>query len=320
MSLVPESLIQVLKKQRYHMVGRHSAVKRCKWLYEAIVHGRPCYKQKFYGIKSHQCIQMTPVLFYCTQRCLFCWRAQSGDFQITWEETKLPEKWDSPEDIVEGCIKAQLDILSGYKGNPKADPQKLREALRPRHAAISLTGEPTLYESIGELIHVFHRRGFTTFLVSNGTVPSVLAKLSHEPSQLYVSVCAPNKETHKKVCRPIIPDAWEKLNESLELLQSFKCPTVIRITAVRGLNMGNVEEYAKLIEKANPTYIEPKAFMHVGFSRLRLGYEGMPNHREIREFAFKLAQATGYKVVDESEDSRVVLLSQLDKPLRLSHG
>jgi len=320
MSLVPESLIQTLKKQRYHMVGRHSAVKRCKWLYEAIVHGRPCYKQKFYGIKSHQCIQMTPVLFYCTQRCLFCWRAQSGDFQITWEETKLPEKWDSPEDIVEGCIKAQLDILSGYKGNPKADPQKLREALRPRHAAISLTGEPTLYEPIGELIHVFHRRGFTTFLVSNGTVPSVLAKLSHEPSQLYVSICAPNKETHKKVCRPIIPDAWEKLNESLELLQSFKCPTVIRITAVRGLNMGNVEEYAKLIEKANPTYIEPKAFMHVGFSRLRLGYEGMPNHREIREFAFKLAQATGYKVVDESEDSRVVLLSQLDKPLRLSHG
>ena len=320
MSLVPESLIQVLKKQKYHIVGRHSAVKRCKWLYEAIVHGRPCYKQKFYGIKSHQCVQMTPVLFYCTQRCLFCWRAQSGDLQITWEETRLPEKWDSPEEIVEGCIKAQLDILSGYKGNPKADPQKLREALKPRHAAISLTGEPTLYEPIGELIYAFHRRGFTTFLVSNGTVPSVLAKLNHEPSQLYVSVCAPNKETHKKVCRPIIPDAWEKLNETLELLRSFKCPTVIRITAVRGLNMENVEEYAKLIEKANPTYVEPKAFMHVGFSRLRLGYEGMPSHREIREFAFKLAQATGYRVVDESEDSRVVLLSQLDKPIRFSHG
>lgn len=319
MSLVPDSLIEVLKKQRYHIVGRHSAVKRCKWLYEAIVHGRSCYKQKFYGIKSHQCIQMTPALFYCTQRCLFCWRAQSGDLQITWEETKLPT-WDSPEEIVEGCIKAQLAILSGYKGNPKADPQKLREALRPRHAAISLTGEPTLYEPIGELIHAFHKRGFTTFLVSNGTVPSALAELSHEPSQLYVSVCAPDKETYRKVCRPLIPDAWEKLNETLELLQSFKCPTVIRITAVRGLNMENIEEYAKLIEKANPTYVEPKAFMHVGFSRLRLGYEGMPSHREIREFAFKLAEATGYKVIDESEDSRVVLLSRLEKPLRFSHG
>jgi len=319
MSLVPDSLIEVLKKQRYHIVGRHSAVKRCKWLYEAIVHGRSCYKQKFYGIKSHQCIQMTPALFYCTQRCLFCWRAQSGDLQITWEETKLPT-WDSPEEIVEGCIKAQLAILSGYKGNPKADPQKLREALRPRHAAISLTGEPTLYEPIGELIHAFHKRGFTTFLVSNGTMPSALAKLSHEPSQLYVSVCAPNKETYRKVCRPLIPDAWEKLNETLELLHSFKCPTVIRITAVRGLNMENIEEYAKLIEKANPTYVEPKAFMHVGFSRLRLGYEGMPSHKEIREFALKLAEATGYKVIDESEDSRVVLLSRLEKPLRFSHG
>lgn len=319
MSSVPDSLIEVLKKQRYHIVGRHSAVKRCKWLYEAIVHGRSCYKQKFYGIKSHQCIQMTPALFYCTQRCLFCWRAQSGDLQITWEETKLPT-WDSPEEIVEGCIKAQLAILSGYKGNPKADPQKLREALRPRHAAISLTGEPTLYEPIGELIHAFHKRSFTTFLVSNGTMPSALAKLSHEPSQLYVSVCAPNKETYRKVCRPLIPDAWEKLNETLELLHSFKCPTVIRITAVRGLNMENIEEYAKLIEKANPTYVEPKAFMHVGFSRLRLGYEGMPSHKEIREFALKLAEATGYKVIDESEDSRVVLLSRLEKPLRFSHG
>ncbi|MEM1589392.1 MAG: 4-demethylwyosine synthase TYW1 [Candidatus Bathyarchaeia archaeon] len=319
MSLVPDSLIEVLKKQRYHIVGRHSAVKRCRWLYEAIVHGRPCYKQKFYGIKTHQCIQMTPALFYCTQRCLFCWRAQSGDLQITWEETKLPT-WDPPEEIVEGCIEAQLAILSGYKGNPKADPQKLREALRPRHAAISLTGEPTLYEPIGELIQAFQRRGFTTFLVSNGTVPSALAKLSHEPSQLYISVCAPNKEIHKKVCRPIIPDAWEKLNETLKLIQSFRCPTVIRITAVHGLNMGNVEEYARLIEKANPTYIEPKAFMHVGFSRLRLGYDGMPSHGEVREFAFKLAEATGYKVIDESEESRVVLLSRLEKPLRFSHG
>jgi tRNA wybutosine-synthesizing protein 1 len=148
----------------------------------------------------------------------------------------------------------------------------------------------------------------------------VLAKLSHEPTQLYISVCAPNKKIHEKVCRPIIPDAWERLNETLELLQSFSCPTVIRITAVHGLNMGNIGEYAKLIEKANPTYIEPKAYMHVGFSRLRLGYEGMPSHEEIQKFALQLAEATSYKIVDESEESRVVLLSRLDKPIRFSSG
>lgn len=318
MTLVPHSLVEALKKHKYHIVGGHSAVKRCRWLYETLIHDRPCYKQKFYGIKTHQCIQMTPALFYCTQQCLFCWRAQSGDLKISWEETKLP-KWDSPEEIVEGSIKAQLEILSGYKGNPKANPQKFKEAMRPRHAAISLTGEPTLYEPIGELIQAFHKRGFTTFLVSNGTVPSALAKLSREPTQLYISVCAPNKETYKRVCRPIFQSAWDKLNETLELLPSFSCPTVIRITAVRGLNMGDIKDYAKLIEKASPTYIEPKAYMHVGFSRLRLGYESMPSHREIRDFALQLARETGYNVVDESEESRVVLLSHIEKPVKFSN-
>ncbi|MDI6690604.1 MAG: 4-demethylwyosine synthase TYW1 [Candidatus Bathyarchaeota archaeon] len=316
---VPPSLIQALKKQKYHLVGRHSAVKRCRWLYETLIHNRPCYKQKFYGIKTHQCIQMTPALFYCTQRCLFCWRAQSGDLQIKWDEMKFPS-WDSPEKIVDESVEAQIKILSGYKGNPKTDMQKFKEALTPKHAAISLTGEPTLYEPIGALIQTFHKRGFTTFLVSNGTVSSSLKKLSQEPTQLYISVCAPDEETFKRVCRPQIPKAWEKLNETLSLLPSFKCPTVIRITLVRGLNMANIEGYAKLIEKTEPTYVEPKAYMHVGFSRLRLGYEHMPTHKEIRGFAEKLAEATGYKILDESVDSHVVLLSKLEKPIKFGDG
>ncbi|MGB9756231.1 MAG: 4-demethylwyosine synthase TYW1 [Candidatus Bathyarchaeales archaeon] len=318
-ALVPPSLIEALKKQKYHLVGRHSAVKRCRWLYETLIHDRPCYKQKFYGIKTHQCIQMTPALFYCTQQCLFCWRAQSGDLQIKWDEMKLP-KWDSPEEIVDGSIEAQIKILSGYRGNPKTNMQKFKEALTPKHAAISLTGEPTLYEPIGELIQTFHKRGFTTFLVSNGTVPSSLKNLSQEPTQLYISVCAPNEETFKHVCRPQIPKAWEKLRETLALLPSFKCPTVMRITLIRGLNMKNIEDYAKLVKEAEPTYVEPKAYMYVGFSRLRLGYEHMPNHQEIREFAEKLAVDTGYNIIDESVDSRVVLLSKLEKPIKFSNG
>jgi tRNA wybutosine-synthesizing protein 1 len=57
--------------------------------------------------------------------------------------------------------------------------------------------------------------------------------------------------------------------------------------------------------------------MHVGFSRLRLTYENMPLHKEIREFALSLAEETGYKILDESKASRVVLLSKLDKPIKL---
>ncbi len=307
--------MQALKRQKYHLVGKHSAVKRCKWFYEALTSDRSCYKQKFYGIKSHQCIQMSPALFYCTQQCLFCWRAQSGDLQITWDEMKLPE-WDSAEEIVKGTLKAQDKILSGYKGNPKTIQQKFREALRPRHVAISLTGEPTLYEPLGELIRTFRAKEFTTFLVSNGTMPAKLSKLSEEPSQLYISVCAPNEEVFKRVCRPQVPSAWARLNETLAFLPSFRCPTVIRMTLVSGHNIGDVDGYAKLVEKAEPTYIEAKAYMHVGFSSLRLGFDSMPKHEEVYNFALRLAEKTGYSIVDESVESRVVLLSKKEKPMR----
>ncbi len=310
------SLSVALKKQKYHLVGSHSAVKRCKWLYESIVNDRPCYKQKFYGIQSHRCIQMTPSLYYCTQQCLFCWRAQSGDLQVTWDEMKNPNK-DTPEQIVEGCFKAQEKIISGYKGNEKTDWRKFQEARRPSQVAISLTGEPTLYEPLGQLIRTFHQKGLTTFLVSNGTLPSKLSKLSQEPTQLYISVCAPNEQVYKQVCRPQFPSAWAKLNETLSMLQSFRCPTVTRMTLVKDRNMSLVNEYAKLVERANPTYIEAKAYMHIGFSGLRLGFDSMPMHGEVKTFAQQLAAATGYKIIDDAPESRVVLLSRLEKPIKV---
>jgi tRNA wybutosine-synthesizing protein 1 len=312
---IPPQLVQALLKQKYHLVGRHSGVKRCKWLNEALVNDRHCYKQKFYGIKSHQCLQMTPSLYYCTQQCMFCWRAQKGDLQIGWDELKLPN-WDPVESIVEGCLHAQKRILSGYKGNLKTDERKFREALTPRHVAISLTGEPTLYEYLGELLHAFHRKSFTTFLVTNGTRPDMLAGLGEEPTQLYVSVCASTLESYKRVCRPQENGAWSSLNETLSLLPSFRCPTVIRMTLVKGLNMENVDRYAKIVENAAPTYVEAKAYMHVGFSNLRLGYERMPEHKDVEAFAGSLAEKTGYQVLDECPSSRVVLLSKRKKAIR----
>jgi tRNA wybutosine-synthesizing protein 1 len=315
--LVPAPLIQALRKQKYHRVGAHSGVKRCKWFYEALTSGRTCYKQKFYGINSHQCIQMSPALFYCTQQCLFCWRAQNGDLQIKWDEMKLPE-WDLPEEIAQGILKAQDRILSGYKGHAKTDPQKFREAYRPKHVALSLTGEPTLYAPLGELLRTLHNKGLTTFLVSNGNLPQKLSSLGVEPTQLYISVCAPNKEVFERVCRPQIPNAWERLNETLSFLPSFRCPTVIRSTLVKNQNMEDIEGYARLVEKAEPTYIEVKAYMHVGFSSLRLSFDSMPSHKDIYDFALRLAEKTGYKILDEAPESRVVLLSKREKALRFS--
>ena len=230
---------------------------------------------------------------------------------------KIP-RVDSPEEIIQGSLKAQEKILTGYKGNPKTDWRKFQEALRPKHVAISLTGEPTLYVPLGELIGEFHRKGFTTFLVSNGTLPTKLSKLSQEPTQLYISLCASNGQMYKQVCRPQFPGAWTNLNETLGLLQSFHCPTVVRMTLVKDHNMNQVDEYAKIVEKANPTYIEAKAYMHIGFSTLRLGFEKMPMHNEVKDFAVQLAEKTGYNVIDEAPESRVVLLSRLKKAIQVT--
>jgi tRNA wybutosine-synthesizing protein 1 len=312
---VPSVLIDALKKQKYHIVGKHSAVKKCKWVHEALVNGRACYKEKFYGIKTHRCMQMTPALFYCTQQCLFCWRAQNTDLKVSWNELDEPF-WDAPDLIVQESFKAHRETLSGYKGHAKANKIKFTEAMMPKHVAISLAGEPTFYEHIGELISTYHKKGLTTFLVSNGTLPKRLASLREEPTQLYISCCAPNEEIFNVLCRPQVQGAWSRLNETLALLKSFRCPTVIRLTLVKNYNMKHVEEYAKLIEKATPTYIEAKAYMHVGFSTHRLSHLNMPEHSEICSFATALSETTGYQIVDESRESRVVLLSKHGKPKR----
>ena len=88
------------------------------------------------------------------------------------------------------------------------------------------------------------------------------------------------------------------------------------MTVVNGLNMETVDGYAELVEKANPTYIEAKAYMHIGFSGLRLDYKSMPAHKEVYDFATRLAERTGYTLIDESVESRVVLLSKREKPIR----
>ena len=311
---LPHELLNGLRRQKYQIVGGHSAVKKCRWLHQSLVEGRSCYKHKFFGIRSWQCVQMTPAIAHCTMRCRFCWRVQPDDAGTYFDETVMPD-WDDPTSIVEGCIQAQRRILSGYKANPRADRERYDEALKPKHVAISLTGEPTLYPDLGNLIREFHRRRFTTFVVTNGTLPQMLSDLDEEPTQLYVSVCAPDEKTFLETCRPQVPDAWQRLNHTLELLPSFDCPTVVRHTLVRNLNMKNPERYAKIIARGNPTYIEPKGYVCVGYSRNRLTFDSMPTHTEIRQFAKDLAAFTGYKILNEATDSRVVLLSRLEKPI-----
>ncbi len=307
-------------RQRYRLVGDHSAVKTCTWVGKALRTGgaEHCYKQRFYGIPTHRCLQMTPSLGHCTQSCVFCWRATPETLGVGWEQTQPINDGDDPDAIVEGAIAAHRKLIYGWGGNPKVSDQFLKEALEPVHAAISLEGEPTLYDRLDDLVQSFKNHGFRTiFIVTNGTDPEALRSLGTEPSQLYVSLCAPDEETYAATCRPMIPGAWAKVIETLDLLHSFRCPTVLRQTLVPKLNMNNIPGYAKLALRAEPTYIEPKGAMSVGFARQRFAYEEMASFEQIKAFAAKLSEETGYSAIDEQYESNIVLLSRLEKPINL---
>jgi len=320
-SPVYKAIYDRLVKQGYHLIGTIGAVKRCHWTKEAVLRHRFCYKCLWYGIESHRCIQMTPVVAWCWNRCLHCWRIQPEDIGMHWDDTRPPVV-DDPEVIVEESIRVHRQIMAGYKGNPLADKKMVEEAMNPKHAAISLAGEPTLYPRLGELIEEYHKRGLTTFLVTHGTRPDILKNLEREPSQLYISIESWSREVYEYFNRPTVPRAWELFLETVDYVRSFKCPTVFRITLVKGFNDNEeaLRAFAKLVERGYPHYVEVKAYMHIGGSRARLSRDNMPSHLEVREFAKKLSEYTGYMVLSESIPSRVVLLSRVEKPIRHGEG
>lgn len=296
--------VEKLESSGYRFVGshNHAAAKICHWTKQSILDRGVCYKEKFYGIESHRCLQMAPAVPNCQQKCEFCWR------DLSYTQTQWDGEYDDPKTIIDEAIEAQNNLLCGFFGNDKANKEKLEESKTPTNAAISLAGEPMLYPEIDELIAEFNRRNFTTFVVSNGQCVDKLKNLENEPYQLYLSLDAPTKKIYNEVCQPQISEGWDNLNQSLDTLASFNSRTCIRTTCVKGRNMINPEKYGELIKKSNPDFVEIKAYMCVGSSRYRLTPDNMPTFDEVKSFAQKIGENCGKKIVNESEVSRVVLL------------
>ncbi len=312
--MVKPELKAKLEKQQYRFSGEHSAVKICNWTKNSLKDQGVCYKEVFYGIKSHRCCQITPTVGFCQNRCIFCWREielGEGKCEVAVSETNT--KLDQPEEIVENSIKMHRKLLEGFWGNDKVNKKKLKEAWEPNQFAISLTGEPTLYPHLNDLIRILKEKGNSTFVVSNGLRPDVIRSIE-APTQLYVSLDAPDEQTFLKVDRPGVMDAWNKLMETFDALREHRLKgkgrTAIRVTLIKGLNMHDPIKYAGLIERAQPTVVEVKGYMHVGASRQRMNKEHMPKHKEVREFAKEIAKHCPYTFTDEQESSFVVLLTR----------
>ena len=82
--MVTDRIRDSLTKQGYKVIGSHSGVKLCRWT-KSMLRGRGgCYKNTFYGIKSYQCMEMTPSLA-CANKCVFCWRHHTNPIGKQWK-------------------------------------------------------------------------------------------------------------------------------------------------------------------------------------------------------------------------------------------
>jgi len=295
-----------LSKQGYKLIGSHSAVKMCRWTKNSMRGRGGCYKHTFYGIMSYQCMEMTPNLA-CASKCTFCWRHHRNPTATEW-------KWktDDPEYIVKESIRNHHEMVKQLKGVPGVTEERFREAHRVRHCALSLVGEPIFYPKINRLLQLLHSEGISSFLVTNAQFPEAMKNLV-PVTQLYVSIDAPNKETLKRIDRPLYKDFWERYIECLKAIRVYEQRTVFRLTLVQKANMEDLIGYGKLIKIGQPDFIEIKGVTYCGTSKAnKLTMDNVPWHEQVVEFAQELLQHLPqdmYELSCEHSHSNCVLIA-----------
>ncbi|TVY19265.1 S-adenosyl-L-methionine-dependent tRNA 4-demethylwyosine synthase, partial [Lachnellula arida] len=302
-----------LTKQGYTIVGSHSGVKICRWTKSALRGRGSCYKYSFYGIASHQCMETTPSLS-CSNKCVFCWRHGTNPVGTTWRWTV-----DAPDLIFSGVKAGHYQKIKMLRGVPGVRAERFAEAMRIRHCALSLVGEPIFYPHINEFTAMLHAEHISSFLVCNAQHPDQLAALA-PVTQLYVSIDASNRESLRKIDRPLHRDFWERFNRCLDILRErrFEQRTVFRLTLVKGFNIDDeVEGYARLVEQGLPCFVEIKGVTYCGTSSSSsagLTMQNVPFYSEIQAFVEALNAALekrglGYGIAAEHAHSCCVLIA-----------
>ena len=302
-----------LTKQGYAIVGSHSGVKICRWTKSALRGRGSCYKYSFYGIASHQCMETTPSLS-CSNKCVFCWRHGTNPVGTTWRW-----KVDPPEMIFDGVKAGHYQKIKMMRGVPGVRAERFAEAMRIRHCALSLVGEPIFYPHINEFTAMLHKEHISSFLVCNAQHPDQLATLK-PVTQLYVSIDASNKESLRKIDRPLHRDFWERFQKCLEILREkrFEQRTVFRLTLVKGFNIEDeAEGYADLVEKGLPCFVEVKGVTYCGTTTAAgagLTMQNVPFYEEVCAFVEALNAALSrrgleYGIAAEHAHSCCILLA-----------
>ena len=307
-----------LKKAKYG-IADHSTVALCHWTKKSFKHEGSCYKHKFYGISTHSCMEFSPAGMYCENRCVYCWRPMEFYDSMKME----PENVAEPKDVMAKLMEERKKLIMGHYGDSRSDKQRLDESLKPSHYAISLSGEPTMYPKLPELIKYLKSLQETKsiFLVTNGQEPDMIQRLKDEnalPTQLYLSTNAADYESFLRINKPKYDDSWQRWNKTLQMLKDLDTRTVLRVTLIRDYNDHTemIPAFAKMLEESSPHFVEIKSYMHVGRSTNRLEHENMLEMEEVKNFSKEIVkQSKKFSIMDESYVSRIVILQNNERSI-----
>jgi tRNA wybutosine-synthesizing protein 1 len=206
-------------------------------------------------------------------------------------------------------------LVKQLKGVPGVTEETHSAAMKIKHCALSLVGEPIMYPQINELLTELHKKRISTFLVTNAQFPEAIRSLL-PVTQLYVSVDGATPESLKKTDRPLFKDFWERYIESFEALRDKPQRTVYRLTLVKEFNMDEdqsiLKQYADLVRIGEPDFIEIKAVTFCGAadSKDGLTMKNVPWHEEVVKFCSALTELLpGYELACEHKHSCSVLIA-----------
>ncbi|KAK3727816.1 hypothetical protein QZH41_008233 [Actinostola sp. cb2023] len=217
---------------------------------------------------------------------------------------------NEPELIVDGAMQNHYKMIKEFKGVPGVKLERFNEAMKIKHCALSLVGEPIMYPKINELVKLLHSHEISTFLVTNAQFPDAIRDLL-PVTQLYVSVDASTKDSLKKIDRPLFRDFWPRFLDSLKALSDKGQRTVYRLTLVKSWNTEELQNYADLVSLGKPDFIEVKGVTYCGDSKASsLTMANVPWHHEVIGFIEKLADLLpDYELACEHEHSNCLLLA-----------
>jgi tRNA wybutosine-synthesizing protein 1 len=117
----------------------------------------------------------------------------------------------------------------------------------------------------------------------------------------------------------MVKHGWDKILDSLSLVESLSCRSVVRLTAVKNLNLADkyIEDYVRIVKMANPNFFEIKGFtLQASALNIKERIKSdkpmqhfFPTYEDLENFALKFEEIGNFPLIYKNKASRDFLFA-----------